>query len=296
MLSVLIPVKDWNPFSLVKSLADQLTRSGEPFEILVSDDSAIGKSTNISIQVSRIPGVKYFCREHPLGRSANRNFLGDQAKYKYFLFIDGDAGMAKDNFIRNYLDRLDPNTVLYGGTLYQEEPPDPDYFLRWKYGRAREQCSAEKRQKRPWKSFSTFNFLIPAGIFNSIRFNETISGYGHEDTVFGINMHQSGVKIIHLDNGLIHLGLESSSAYLDKVRESGANLSRLYSGKILPEEFTGDIRLLVSWKRVKKLGLSHLVSTWFRFRRRSMEKRLCGPYPSLLLLDLYKLGAISHFA
>lgn len=295
MLSVLIPVKDWNPFSLVESLANQLIQYRQPFEILISDDSDITESTKISGLLSQIPGVIYFCREKPLGRSANRNFLGDQAKYQYFLFIDGDAGMAKENYIQNYLDRLDSDSVLCGGTLYNEEPPEnPDYLLRWKYGRSREQSDAQRRQKRPWKSFSTFNFLIPAKVFNDIRFDEDIKGYGHEDTIFGINLHQSGVKIIYLDNGLFHLGLEPSSVYLDKIRESGANLYLLYSRKLLPSKYIGDMNLLSSWKRLKKLQVSWLVAAWFRYRRKSIEKKLCGPNPSLLLLDLYKLGSISH--
>lgn len=295
MLSVLIPVKDWNPLSLVQSLANQLIPCGQPFEILISDDSAITESTKISGLVSQVPGVIYFCREKPLGRSANRNFLADQAKYQYFLFIDGDAGMAKENYIQNYLNRLDSDSVLCGGTLYNEEPPEnPDYLLRWKYGRSREQSDAKKRQIRPWKSFSTFNFLIPSGVFKGIRFDETIKGYGHEDTIFGINLHQSGVKIVHLNNGLIHLGLEPSSLYLEKIRESGANLYLLYSRKLLPSKYIGDMSLLASWKRLKKLHITGLVAAWFRFRRKIIEKRLCGPNPSLLLLDLYKLGSISH--
>lgn len=295
MLSVLIPVKDWNPFSLVESLAAQLIRCGKPYEILVSDDSNLTESTRISLLFTQVSGVTYFCREQPLGRSANRNFLADQAKYQYFLFIDGDAGIAEENFIQNYLDRLSPDSVLCGGTLYSQDPPEnPDYLLRWKYGRAREQSEARSRQKRPWKSFSTFNFLVPAIVFKAIRFDESIRGYGHEDTIFGINLHQSGVKIIHLDNGLFHLGLEPSQVYLNKIRESGANLHRLYSEKILAPEYFRDISLLVSWKRLKRVHVAWLAAAWFRARRISLEKRLCGPDPSLLLLDLYKLGSISH--
>jgi hypothetical protein len=296
MLSVLIPVKNWNPFSLVESLADQLIKSGQPYEILVSDDSDFNRSSEISQQLSPIQGLKYFCRQQPLGRSANRNFLGDQAKYQYSLFIDGDAGMAKENFIQNYLDRLSPDTVLCGGTLYDQQPPEnPDCRLRWKYGRSREQSDAGKRQQRPWKSFSTFNFLIPTGIFKGIRFDESIKGYGHEDTIFGIRLHQSGVQIIHLNNGLIHLGLETSLIYLEKIRESGANLFDLDSKGMFPPRYISDISLLITFKRLKKLHLVWLVAAWFKVRRKSIEKRLCGTHPSLLLLDLYKLGAISLF-
>lgn len=295
MLSVLIPVKDWNPFSLVESLASQLVQCGLPFEILVSDDSTIGESIRISKLVGVLPGVKYFRQERPLGRSANRNFLGDQGKYEYFLFIDGDAGMARGDFIQNYLDRLSPDSVLCGGTLYSEKPPEnQEFLLRWKYGRNREQSDAKSRDRRPWKSFSTFNFLIPARVFHGIRFDESIKGYGHEDTLFGIRLHQSGVRLIHLNNGLIHLGLESSSVYLEKIRTSAANLHLLYSRMMLPPQYIPDVTLLAAWKRLSRFRIDRLAAAWFNYRRKSVEKRLCGRNPSLLLLDFYKLGAISH--
>lgn len=295
MLSVLIPVKNWNPLSLVESLAAQLIQCGLSYEILISDDSPVTESTIISGRISQVPGVQYFIREKPLGRSANRNFLADQAKYRYLLFIDGDAGMANETFIRNYLGHLTPDAVLCGGTLYTDEPPgNHAHQLRWKYGRSREQSDAAQRQKHPYKSFSTFNFLIPAKSFQAIRFNESITGYGHEDTLFGINLHQSGVLIEHLNNGLFHLGLEPSVDYLDKIRESSANLYRLYSLGMFPYQYIADISLLAMWKRMKKLGLTGLIAVGFRYGRKSIEKQLCGLKPSLLLLDIYKLGVISH--
>lgn len=295
MLSVLIPVKDWNPLSLVESLAAQLDQCGIPYEIIISDDSAPGVSTEAETLATRIPGVLYFNREKPLGRSANRNFLARKAKYPYLLFIDGDAGMADDRFVQNYIDRLSPESVLCGGTLYHPDPPEnQEFLLRWTYGKAREQTDAAVRQQHPWKSFSTFNFLVPAEIFNRIRFDESITGYGHEDTFFGINLQKSGVSITHLNNGLLHLGLEPSAVYLDKIRESGANLHRLYETNSFPPGYADDINLLRAWRRLRKFGLDKILATWFRSRRKSMEKRLCGPNPSLLLLDLYKLGAISH--
>ncbi|MFA6128848.1 MAG: glycosyltransferase [Bacteroidales bacterium] len=296
MLSVLIPVKDWNPFGLADALADQLARCGHPFEILISDDSPLSESSPLAKLAADRAGITYFCRDNPLGRSANRNFLAKHARYPYLLFIDGDAGVANEDFIRNYLNNLVPNAVLCGGTLYDpQRPENPDHLLRWKYGIEREQCEAGKRMLKPWKSFSTFNFLIPAEIFHMIRFEESIQGYGHEDTLFGIHLHQSGISIIHLDNGLIHLGLEPACHYLDKIRESGENLHRLYTCKLLPEQYIGDINLLLTWKRLKTFGITGLLSVWFTVRRKSIERRLCGPHPSILLLDLYKLGAISHF-
>ena len=294
MLSVLIPLMNWNPLCLVETLVNQLIKTGKPFEILISDDSNPLESEEILKQLSDIEGVSCFSRPAPLGRSANRNFLASKAQYEYLLFIDGDAGCEDDHYIENYFKTLGQDLVLCGGTLYNNEPPkNPESILRWKYGRAREQTHAKKRQQIPWKSFSTFNFLIPASVFNTFCFDESIKGYGHEDTLFGIQLHLAGIKIVHLDNGLIHLGLESCTVYLDKIRESGHNLIDLASRNAFPNDYLKGISLLKSWKLIKKFRLEGLVSTWFKFRRKSIEKRLCCRQPSLLLLDLYKLGSIS---
>ena len=294
MLSVLIPLMNLNPIGLAESLAGQLLECGKPFEILISDDSAEAGSSIIAPLVEKIPGVRYFKRDTPLGRSANRNFLAREAQYEFLLFIDGDAGMANDNFIKNYLCNLSHDTVLCGGTLYQHQPPENiEFMLRWKYGRQREQTDAKSRQKRPWASFSTFNFLIPAEVFKNICFDETVNGYGHEDTMFGINLHKRGINILHLNNGLFHLGLESAMSYLAKMQESCANLRNLEARNSFTQEHAKDLSLLITWKRLRKYDLDGLAATWFKYRRKSIEKRLCGPRPSMLLLDLYKLGSIS---
>jgi glycosyltransferase involved in cell wall biosynthesis len=297
MLSVLIPVKNWNPLGLVESLAAQLVQSGQSYEILISDDSEAEATSGWVGTATGLRGASYFGREKSLGRSANRNFLASKAQYPYLLFIDGDAGMASDAFIHNYLQRLDPNTVLCGGTLYENHPPDdPDQLLRWTFGRKREQSPASERQKHPYRSFSTFNFLVPSAVFKSIRFEESITGYGHEDTLFGIRLQEEGISIIHLDNGLLHLGLEPALSYLDKTREAAAILFHLYESGILPPGYASDIRLLGMWRKLKSLQLTPLAALLFRYGGKSIQKQLLGANPSLFLLDLYKLGSISHIA
>jgi glycosyltransferase involved in cell wall biosynthesis len=295
MLSVLIPVKDWNPTALVESLANQLIHCGCPFEILVSDDSNNCESSEFYELLSKLPGISYFTRQHPLGRSANRNFLASKAKYNYLLFIDGDAGCENQNFIRNYLERLNAHSVLCGGTLYLDMPPqDKNCLLRWKYGKKREQVAARERNENPWKSFSTFNFLIPSKVFHRFHFDESIKGYGHEDTLFGIRLKQAGIEVFHLDNGLLHLGLEPAESYLSKVWESALNLRLLYENKAFPPGSETEIGLLKTWMQLKRLHLTWLINLSFRWLAQKMKKRLCGTNPSMLLLDLYKLGAISQ--
>lgn len=296
MLSVLIPVRNWPLKDLVESLSLQLEQSGHPYEILIGDDGSDPEHSASNQQLEAIPGVHFFCHNTALGRSANRNFLARQAHYPMLLFLDGDAAVVHPNFIENYLQMADDHSVICGGTGYTiTRPTNPDHLLRWKYGRAREEKTAAVRQIHPWNSFSTFNFLIPSNLFSTIGFDESISGYGHEDTLFGYQLKTSKIPVTHLDNQLLHIGLESASQFLEKSRDSVRNLANLYlMGKIMEEDARRN-KLIRSWLVIKHFGARKIVTWLFRLIRKQIEKNLIGKRPSLLLFDLYKLGLICHY-
>jgi len=297
MLSVLIPVFHWDPSSLVSDLQKQLDQSGLEYEIIIGDDTPSANKPEYQIHLESRPEITCIFRPTSLGRSANRNSLADKARYPYLLFIDGDAGVAHPDFISRYVSQLSPRQVLAGGTLYPDQmPDDPALHLRWKFGKSREQKLARERQKNPWRSFTTFNFVVPAEVFKKIRFNEEITGYGHEDTYFGFQLKKEGVPIIHLDNGLCHLGIEPADQFLLKVRESVHNLFELQNTGTLPLEIIQDIKLLKKYRLARLTGTGGLIKLLFRVFRKPVEKRLMQPDPSLLLLDLYKLGLICQIA
>ena len=54
-------------------------------------------------------------------------------------------------------------------------------------------------------NLSHFNLLAPKDIFQKIAFNEKLNGYGHEDTLFGVELKKEGVTMAHIDNPIIHL-------------------------------------------------------------------------------------------
>ena len=87
------------------------------------------------------------------------------------------------------------------------------WYFHWKYGSLREQSSVEQRNLKPYHSFMTNNFLIPKSIFLAIRFEEALTQYGHEDTLFGMELQRRGVPIVHLANPLRHGGLEAEGKF-----------------------------------------------------------------------------------
>ena len=290
MISVLIPVYNCFVDILVKELHRQASQAGREFEIIISDDGSLEEFRQINAGLQDLPGVQYFQQEKDLKRAGNRNFLGQQAKFRYLLFIDGDARVASENFIEKYLACCEGKIIVCGGTGYQYAPPgNPEYFLRWFYGWQREVRSATTRNQKPGTSFSAFNFLIEKSVFLENRFHEEIRDYGHEDTIFGLNLAEKGHQIRHIDNILIHAGIESNREFMDKSLQAVANLQKLMQDKELGRYMTG-ITIARWYIFCKKTGISFFLKGMYPGIRKLAEHNLFGRRPKLFLFDLYRLS------
>lgn len=287
MLSVLIPVYNFDVRDFVKTLYDQLQACAKPFEIVCYDDASDQKYRLLNQSISSLPGVIYKELAENIGRSCIRNLLAENSQYEYLLFLDCDSRVTSTQFIKTYLDNASPDAVLYGGRSYASEiPGEKDKYLRWYYGVHRESVSYEIRRQRPYKSFMTNNFMIPRAIFDSIKFNEMVKGYGHEDTLFGNMLRKHAIPLIHLDNPLCHLGLESSEEFLLKTEQGLRNLLLFMKEGIVIQ----DVKIVNYYKLVKRFGVSAIIKWVFKFFRNSIRINLKSDHPSLLLFDYYKLG------
>jgi len=225
MVSILVSVYNQDPSPFVQDLLNQLEEQDKAFEILIGNDASDSNFMPRYNSLEENQGVSFFHAENNLGRSKMRNTLASQAKYPYLLFIDGDAMLYSAGFISAYLEKAEPHRVICGGTAYHEEPPEKDEeLLRWKYGINREARPAARREQNPYSSFSSFNFFLSTEVFEKIRFRESISRYGHEDTIFGIELEREGVSVKHIDNQLIHAGLDTAELFLEKTRDGLKNL------------------------------------------------------------------------
>jgi glycosyltransferase involved in cell wall biosynthesis len=284
MISILIPAYNQNIIRLVTDLQQQAVESTVDFEIIVMEDGS-EKWVKENELIGEMQNCRHFIIENNIGRSAVRNKLADEAKYKHFLFIDGDAEIASPNFINRYLTFCKEDCVVIGGTSYDSNETNPNYSLRLKYGRERESRNADKRKK---SNFATFNFLISKCIFNRIRFDDSIRGYGYEDMLFGHQLHQLGYKIIQIENPLIHKGLDDNETFIRKTEEGARNLFLLYQTGCYPY-LAEESNLLNVYIRIYKLGLTRLFALKFDVTKHLLRWLLCQKSPSLLIYDWYKL-------
>jgi hypothetical protein len=288
MLSVLIPVYNWDIRALVSDLLQQARALGIPFEICLLDDASEEKWRAQNRATAYWEAVRYAELPENIGRAAIRNRLGRMASYPWLLFIDCDSGVVRADYLLGYVSQRSPGEVLCGGTQYTDiAPSDPALLLRWRYGRVREQRGVAQRSKNPWASFSTHHFLVPRDIFLHHPFDERLRGYGHEDTLFGHTLQERGIPIRHLDNPLLHLGLEPAPVFLEKTRQSIRNLHYLARQGVQPPTRLGNIA-----SRIRRSGLAAPFSSLYRLCKPPLQKNVLGKNPRLWAFDCFKLGEL----
>jgi glycosyltransferase involved in cell wall biosynthesis len=288
-ISVLVANFDWDVTDLVTTLHRQLTESSIPFEIICSDNaenSSVFEKNNL---LNDLDNTSYQQELNFVGRSQNRNHMAHQAKHDWLLFLDADSAISNPKFIRTYLDEVDNAQVVCGGTAYGDKPNSKEGLLRWTYGKAREEISAEKRNKKPNLGFSSFNFMIYREAFEMVKFSSEFVKYGHEDTLLGQDLQRHGFIVKHINNPLVHLGLDDGEQFLAKSRDALQNLKQLLDGIALDEQS----KLAALYNTIGRYGLKPVAKTAFKIFSKRWERNLLGDRPSMRVFDAYKLGYLS---
>ena len=291
-ISLLIPVFDYDIIALVHSMKNAMGKVPEFYEIVIGDDGSSDEYRQ-KYRSLEAANVKVISSEKNIGRAAIRNRLALEAQGDFLIFIDADVMLpgTAEAYILKWLPFLKNSKVICGGTLYHDSAPgDPDKLLRWKYGKWREQRSAAERNKHPHAGFSTFNVMIEKSVFSKIRFNEELKQYGHEDTLLGYQLKKAGIDILHIDNGLMHEGLESNRDFLNKTKLGIENLSKLYDKVTDKRTFSETVSILRIYNKLKIFGLTRILAAIFIRYRDRMEIRLDSGNISLFLFGFYKMS------
>ncbi len=297
MISLLIPVFDYDIVALVYYMHSGILKVPEFCEIIVGDDGSSAEFKN-KYQSLEGEGIRIIYFEKNIGRAAIKNRLAMEAKGDYLLFIDADTMVpgTAEAYLEKWKPFLRQARVVSGGILYHESKPgDPDRLLRWKYGRKREQKKASDRNKSPHANFTTFNVLFEKSVFSKIRFNEELRQYGHEDTLMGYQLKKAGIEVLHIDNGLVHEGLETNREFLNKTKLGIENLSKLYDIVTDKNTFSSIVRLLRNYRLLELARLNRVLAGIFIRYRDKMEIHLDSSKISLKLFGFYKICMFCTF-
>ena len=285
MLSILIPTYNYDCTQLVRDLHEQAELLGVDYEIIVADDaSPIAACREKNREINALPCCRLIELERNLGRARIRNRLADEARFEWLLFMDSDAEVISDSFIVDYLKHTDADVVC-GGLCHTDILPSPEVSLRYAYEkRADKRRAAYYRTQHPYEQFITFCFMVRASVFQAIRFDDSITEYGHEDTLFGIELERRKVNILHVDNPICQGGIETNAEFIAKTQAALRNL-------VLMEDCMQDhSSLLRLYNMLRRARIDGCMARWFARKEEWLEARLMESTPRLYLFFIYKLG------
>ncbi len=292
MLSILIPIYNFDVRPFVRDLSDLCSKMSERCEIICLDDASDQAVHILNKEVSMLPHVQYERSDTNLGRSAVRNALVEKAEFENLLILDCDGKVLSDDYLQRYSRAMDDYDVIYGGREYQaDSPPDRELMFHWFCGKVREAVMVERRAQDPYKSFMTNNFLIRKEVYDAVKMDESVVGYGHEDTLFAIELKKAGFKVKHIDNPLEHIGLETFDEFLRKSENGIRNLALLIQSKKVDSSIT----LVRYYQRLESFGLISLVNTLVAKYEHRIFKNLRSTAPYLTWFDLWKLSKLDFY-
>lgn len=286
MLSILIPTYNYNVTSLVSALCEQCIKASIAFEVLVLDDASQNHQAENN-RINLLENCSYTVLPANIGRSKIRNLLAAKAKYEWLLFLDADVLPARDSFIARYLENATGQQAVNGGILYRDEKPQKDKLLRWVYGREREALSTDERQSNLYLAFLSLNFMMPKSLFAQVKFDESLPNMRHEDTVFSYQLEQRDASVVHIDNPVYHLGLDTFEAMLKKEHEALRALKQLLESGKIGRDY---VKMGKYYTFLEKTGLRFFVSAFFNLARKSLLNAISNDKPSLFWYDVYRIG------
>lgn len=282
-LSILIPVYEIDVRPLVNALVPQIAFLAPNVEIIVYDDESTLSIAEVNREICDHRVVHYVELMGNVGRAAIRNQLAATARFDKLLFIDADSKIPNENYINNYWHIAQTADVIAGGTHYQIHTPAKENLLRWRYGKAREARGIESRKVAGFKSLSFNNLLIDKDKFKAIGLDESIRGYGHEDTLFGEKAADAGYTFLAVDNPVTHTGLEANEVFARKSVEALGTLASLIAHK------KGGESTKIYQTFLKTKSWHGIMSGFYAIMKGYIEKEIAKGTINLKLFDFYRL-------
>lgn len=291
MISICIPIYNFDVTSLVKELYKQSLLLKVPSEIILIDDCSENYIKKINESVCN--KHTYIELDKNIGRASIRNRFIKYSKFENLLFLDCDSIIFLNDFLSNYLNEIikKPFKVIYGGRIYKSDAPKRNKRLRWAYGQKRESKNWQERSKQANKSFMTNNFLVTKTVFSETRFDERIFNYGHEDTLYGFELKKKNISICHINNPILNGDLENNIDYINNTEKAVVNLVKILNDLRFDKDFIEDVNLLRVYFKLYKFR--KIIAGSFSVFKPLIKYLLSSGFANIYMFDLYKLGFLA---
>lgn len=290
MISILVPVYNWDIKNLVFELNHQISHVETEIEVIFYDDFSTNRVQAKKNEIVATQfGFSYYVSQENRGIANALNFLSTLATYDWLIYLDADVFPANKNFLQMYLQSIkSKNEVFCGGLLYEEKEPS-EGVLRWKYGKKYEVQTLDEANENPYLNFKTCNFLIHKSVFQLNKFKSDKNLYGGIDTLFGLSLKKINIEVSFIENRVYHHGLENNQLFLKKTSLAIDSMIRLYENKDFVAENT---RLVDFYLVLKKYKLVYFLKPLLQIIRPFMYKNLTSNNPSINIFQVYKLDLL----
>lgn len=292
-LSVCIPIFRSDVRKLVLNLLDQIKRiDTAQIEIVLIDDASGDPYPKLNSFTDSL--VKTIHLDQNIGRAQIRNLFLQYTASKYLLFLDGDSTVLNEKFLFNYIQSLAQQKVpvLVGASCYQKERPAANYLLRWRYSTQRESLNFEQRLLKKEAGFKTNNFVIERDVLERIPFEEKLTGYGHEDTLFGVALSIAAIPVSHIDNPVWNLNLDDNATFLLKTDEALQNLLWINDNRFT-QALLSHNQLLATFLQLESKWVGRFLLQFVQLVNPLLKRILQTGIAPLRLFDIYRLGRLN---
>ncbi len=287
MLSILIPIYNYNVLPLVNQLSEQCILSGINFEILCQDDASNSIFNVENEKINNIANCSFVALEKNVAHRANRNLLAKKAKYENLLFLDGDSNIINSNYINNYCEYLGDYDAIYGGRVHPKECPSENQKLRWLYGIKVEDKKAIDRNKSIYASLLFNNTVITKALFNKTGFDAEMKLYGHDDTQLSYKFKTQNATVLHIDNPIEHADIDNNELFYNKTKESVKNVKIMHDTQQLDYNY---LKILKLYHFLKSSFLYVPIGILYSAFSGVLKNKLIGNKPSILAFNIFRVG------
>jgi glycosyltransferase involved in cell wall biosynthesis len=262
LISLVIPTYN-RPAALDRVLAACVDQTDLAFEIVIADDGSTPETTTlIDSWRTRCPAPLTHVWQPDAGfRAAQaRNKATAQARGDYVVFLDGDC-VPQRNFVARHRALARPNCIVTGSRILLSETLTRNieaeqhnihregfaYWLRQRIGGNVNKClpllglpadlSARKITRFTWKSIKSCNLAVwKCDLERVDGFDNTFTGWGHEDADLVARLHNAGVGRVRgfFATEVFHLWHRENPRGRESVNYARV-VERLASGQIQAE-------------------------------------------------------------
>jgi GT2 family glycosyltransferase len=208
-------------------LAQDLARS--EFEVLVCDsNSTDGTAEFMARMQTEYANLRYLPSAYS-GRAAARNAGIGAAAGEVVLFNDSDIFASPDLLSQHLRHHRAQHDVAVVGLEVQVKDFN-DYAYKREHAEARGFLHKPTRKRLPWLYFLTGNASVRrADLLRVGCFDESFTGYGHEDLELGYRLEEGGVTILYEPNAInYHCQDVPHDDQKEKMRLAGRSTVRFY--------------------------------------------------------------------